>query len=172
MHWPLFVNVIQLCTEELSTTIRFYLWIYDMFRPGGSPWTSSSNMWHWEVPKFTYLKCTFQVSRCYKNSETRNNMCVCGGGRVHHKIFYVNTNNLVSTIRTKYCGGIMIYDYIFLRRKMKATDLNCQRNFIIGLRNFLFRIVYYAHFMLKLWNFQRATPLGLSFPYRIARRRY
>jgi hypothetical protein len=69
-----------------------------------------------------------------------------GGG--HHKIFSVNTINIVSPIRKKYCGGIMIYCDIFLRRKKKCLD--CQRNFVIGQDNFLFRIVYYAHFMLKL----------------------
>jgi hypothetical protein len=44
----------------------------------------------------------------------------------------------------------MIYGDIFLRRKNKATGLDCQRNFIIGQHNFLFRIVYYAHCMFKL----------------------
>lgn len=132
VHWPLFVNFIQLLTEELSTTIRLYLWIYDMFRPGGSPLTSSSNMWQWEVPNFTYLKCTFQVNRCYKNCETRNNVC----GAFHHKIFSVNTISIVSPIWKKYCGGTMIYGDIFLRRKNKATGLDCQRNFITGQQKF------------------------------------
>ena len=73
------------------------------------------------------------------------------GGGVHRKNFSVNTNNIVSSpTRTKYCGGIMIYDYVSLRRKKKATGLNHERNFIIGQYNFLFRIVYYAHFTFKL----------------------
>lgn len=78
-------------------------------------------------------------------------VCGGGGGRgFHHKIFSVNTINIVSRIRTKYCGGVMIYDDIFLKRKKKATGLDCQRNFIIGQHNFLYRLVYYAHFMLNL----------------------
>jgi len=88
----------------------------------------------------------FQVNRRYKNSETRNDVC----GAFHHKIFSVNTINIVSPIWTKYCGVIMLNGDIFLRRKKNATDLDCQMNFIIGQHNFLFRTVYYAHFMLKL----------------------
>jgi len=66
----------------------------------------------------------------------------------------------------------MIYDYVSLRRKKKATGLNHERNFIIGQYNFLFRIVYYAHFTFKLWNFHGAAPVALSFPYCIARHRH
>jgi hypothetical protein len=44
----------------------------------------------------------------------------------------------------------MIYDNIFLRRKKKAIGLDCQRNIIIGQHHFLFRNVYYVHFMHKL----------------------
>ena len=73
-----------------------------------------SYMWRWELPKVTYLKCKFQVNRCYRNGETRNYVyvCVCGGVGVHHTSFSANKINIVSPIMPKYFRCVDLWWFI------------------------------------------------------------